>query len=205
MNLRNVNGRVTGKYSEPANPDAVYSISGIVKDGVLKGRMVDVVSGMWQFRFTATPDGDGFHFKLNSKFWSSAIPEMMFNPTLNTETGAGTAAGFDPRLAGNWYHIDNYSSSNYDLSTFSHTSKERMTISSDGYMTVSNGPSYTDNSNVFSSSSGSEGGAVKIFIRGKELYMATAGGQVLLGSYIVDDSRLLIIESNKNRKLWSRE
>ena len=64
-------------------------------------------------------------------------------------------------------------------------------------MTVSNGPSYTDNSNVFSSSSGSEGGAVKIFIREKSYIWQQPEAGVTLQP-IVDDSRLLIIESNKN-------
>ncbi len=119
MNLRNVKSRVTGKYFEPANPDAVYSISGVVKDGVLKGLMIDLVSGIWQFRFTATPEGDGFHFKLDNKFWASVIPEIVFKPSVNTETGAGGAdAGFYPSLAGNWYNMDSYSSSNYSGSTY---------------------------------------------------------------------------------------
>lgn len=205
LNLRNENDRITGKYSEPANPDVAYGITGVVKDGILKGRMVDMVNGIWQFRFTATLEGSGFRFKLNSKFWASLIPEMVFKPSLNTETGVGAAAGFDPRLAGNWYYIDNYSSSNYDQGTFSYTSEEKMSISGDGYMTTSSGQSFTDNGGVYSSSSGGGGSTVKIFTQGKELYITTAEGQVLLGRYVVDDNRLMIIDSKGNKKMWKRE
>jgi hypothetical protein len=209
ITLSNNNNTVSGRYAEESNPEAEYTLTGKIVDGVLHGQIVCVSSELLRFRFTCTQSGDILQFSLDNKLWAMLIPPLSLTRAsapssitgtgINTGPGTGNAA-FDKRIVGKWTCTTSYRSGD-----FSNITTEVMLIDENAVMSMYEAVSRNSTSGSYlNSGQGALIGRVNILTLDSRIIGISPDGhsQAVLASYKVDGSRMQTIAPDGEKQLW---
>lgn len=120
LDLTQKDNRVRGQYREASNEAAACTIEAEVKDGVLKGKLINIASPMLVIPFTARQQGTGLTLSMDDPSLAALMPPLKFvradgnKPTAKTATDQTAKTRNTPNpLVGTWVYAERYSSGEF--------------------------------------------------------------------------------------------